>query len=439
MAMSDISFGEYDGDFEIPDSLMMPNTATSRPAPLEPSQQQDELVAKQPLSITVDGVEYTILRPGKKYMDVKTPVTRKVCEENIICWNDTWIIGHRQLNYDVTAQDDPEKYNEWDCIFVAMTDHTPYKALNLTCANVISTTTNRLGGGPQEPTPNSANRISIQFGGEQIWVPPRPDSSVSKSKRKNVGGEDNSRHKIQKLIITAPPPPTQKLRTELTKSFVVDMGCDLSDNGRLVTHGKSLLDWAERPEPVDEPDAHGQVSIPPTVVAAAPTAPAPAGQTRKKKPKPAAKAANIVITNTAADTCGVEGAGNGMIAVVAAAGPGAPFDGMTHREAMRAMRKYIGENPLVPVRQRSLFRLLMGICKRQVDEKKYSGGAVAFTAHTLTKLELSPDKWTEHDMVTAIKGYGGGDKQVRKALVSDWNSIQAAFNELFAPEYTANF
>lgn len=417
--MSEISFGDEDGDFEIPETMMMPTDSAARPTPVvEPIRTKG--ADGHTGIIAVDGDEYTILRPGKRYMDVKTPVTRKVCEENGICWQDTWIVGRRKANYDGATHGDPERYNEWDCLFLVMTDYTPYKSINLTCSNVISTTTNRAGGGPQEPTPNMANRIAIRFESEMIWVPPRPDSTVSKSKRKNHTANAAPAKKKARTISEA----------ELTKSFCADMDDTPLTAGGLVTHGKSLLDWPERPEPADEPDAWGGIALPSGIVAASKKKKSRAGPSGTAD---GGKAATVIKDTTVAPMAGPKDAGTATPAISED-----PFVGMTHRQAMRAMRKYLGGSSLMPVRQRSMFGLLMGICKRHVSEKKHAGGPTVFTSHTLTKLGLPPSKWTEHDMVIAIKKYGE-DKQSRKALLSDWNSIQAAFNELFAPEYTADF
>ena len=403
--MSDISFGEEDGDFNIPDSMLASMESAHKNDPAKSAASLSGSVYEKQSRINVDGTDFIVLRPGKQIMGVKTPVTRKVCEEHHIAWSDTWIVGRRKTGYDGAAHGDPECYNEWECYFMVMTDHTPYRSLNLTCSNVISTTTNRLGGGPQEPTPNAANRTSIQLGTDTIWVPPRPDSSVSKSKRKNCHN-DAMAHKKPKTVTQ----PRVISENELTKTFAVNTGCDM-DLGDVVAHGKRLLEWNERPQPENEPSSRGEIEG-----AVPEDKPAAAKKNKGKPPSRALPPAEDPPTN-AARTKG-------------------PFEGLSHREAMRAIRKYIGEDKQVPTRQKSMFSLLMSICDRQVTAGKPKTDPKSFVSHTLTKLSLPTGQWTEHDMVKAIKNYGNGDKQARKALLSDWNSIQAAFNELFAPEYT---
>ena len=415
--MSEFSFGfgdEEEEEFEIPENMMIDeNKQTHAEAARDP---QEPRCPDAP-TIFVDNTQYTVLRPGKKYTNVKYAVTRKVCEENNISWSDVWIVGNKKADDSEKNADDPNGYNEWDCQFVVITGNEPHKPLNLTCSNVISATTNKLGGGPQEPTPNEANRIQVMVGGKPAWIPPRPDSTVSKTKRKN--GHENDSAKKRKRPGGGESNGVVFDDREINLAFSTQPDMGLS-NGDLVFHNKPLAGWKERPEPAAEPDKNGSVDVPKT-------APKKTAHKRQKNagdgPDPPARGKNKNNADAARD--------NQLRATPDSAARGLrELDG---RQAMAVIRDYM-KSTSVSEKQQGMFALLDEISRRTAREGK-SADEAAFYTHTLAKLKIPTPEWSESQLVSAIQTFSSGDKAVRKALLSDWKSIQGAFNELFYPEF----
>ena len=419
--MSEFSFGfgdEEEEEFDIPGTMMIGENKQNH---AEPTSDPQEPCCPDAPTLIVDNSKYTVLRPGKKYMNVKSVVTRKICEENNISWSDVWIVGNKKTQASGKDADDPNGYSEWDCQFVVVTGNEPHKPLNLTCSNVISATTNKIGGGPQEPTPNEANRIQVMVGGKAAWIPPRPDSTVSKTKRKNGNEADATKKRKRSGGGESNGPGGKKNGVviddrEINMAFSTQPEMGLG-NGELIFHNKPLAAWGERPEPPGEPDKSGSVDVPKT-----------APKNKQKKSSSAAEPPARGKTN--AGTARDNQEPSRKLTPDAVARGLRELDGL---QSMAVIREYM-KSPRVSEKQRGMFALLDEISRRTAREGK-SADEAAFYTHTLAKLKIPTPEWSEPQLVAAIQAVSSGDKAVRKVLLSDWKSIQGAFNELFYPEF----